>query len=58
MSWTSRFPVGYNLVVAVDGHAQEAVASEVATEVGKALASQGLTFTAYHAGTPHVHLCV
>ena len=53
-----RFPHRYDLVIAADGVGQETVAAEVAAELGKGLLSQGLTSTAYHAGTPHVHLWV
>ena len=54
----AQFPFGYELVVEVNGCGQEATATKVATEVKNVLSSQGLTFTAYHDGLPHIYLWV
>jgi hypothetical protein len=54
----AQFPYGYDLVIDVDGRGRNEEACEVATELGKGLSAQGLAFTAYHAGMPHIYLWV
>ena len=45
-------------MIDVDGRGRNEEACEVAVELRKGFSTQGLAFTVYHAGMPHIYLWV